>query len=178
MRKIVFRTQLSDDTSKFVSDCGKPTIEEYAVNIDKKTGVVDYKPTGEFRNVQDMIDAAYESVEIHSLMKRFQLGDTDVFNQRQGFYADVTDMPKNMAEMFARVNDCKEHFDSLPVDIKEEFNNSYTEYFSLMNDNPRVFNDKIAKVNDMFNVDFSSVPEMPDVRSDVDEKGVNSDAKS
>lgn len=171
MRKIVYRTQLFDDTGKFLTCCGSPTQPEYSVKINEKTGAVDYMPNGEVTNMQDMINASYASVEIHELMKRFQMGDVDVFNQRQGFYGDVTEMPKNMAEMFQRVNDCKDHFDSLPVEVKEEFNNSYTEYFSMMNDNPRMFNQKLSELDMKLNP--IDIPDMPDVKSGegVSEKG-------
>lgn len=165
MRKISYRSQLSDDSGKFLSCVGSPIVDEYGVKIHEKTGVVDFVKTGEQTNFQEMIEASYDSVEIHSLMKRFQLGDTEVFNRKSGFFGDVTEMPHNMAEMFQRVNDCKSHFEQLPTDIKEEFNNSYTEYFSLMNDNPRMFNEKISKF-DLFVPDVPDIPDVPDVKGE------------
>ena len=51
--------------------------------------------------MHDRIQADYPSTDINILMQRFALGETDVINVREGFYADVSKMPSNYAELFA-----------------------------------------------------------------------------
>ena len=83
-------------------------------------------------------------------MERFALGETEALDIRPGFYADVTDMPKTYAELFQRYEDSKRFFDELPSDLKEMFNNSYTEFWSEMDSSEKSFMEKIKKYNERF----------------------------
>lgn len=157
----VFRTQYSGDTDKYKSESGSKLLAEYALKVDEKTGYEYVAPTGEFTNVYEHIQADYPSTDINILMERFALGETDVINIRDGFYADVTGMPKTYAELFQRAEDAHRFFDELPTDLKEMFNNSYTEFWSEMDSSQKSFNEKIDKYNSRFDLS----PEF-----DVDEK--------
>lgn len=64
-------------------------------------------------SVFDKIQADYPSTDINLLMQKFALGDLSAINVREGFYADVTKMPKTMADLFDKAQDCKEFFDHL-----------------------------------------------------------------
>lgn len=161
-----FRTKYSGDTSKFVSGSGSKLLPEYALKVDEKTGYEYVAPTGEFTNVYDRIQADYPSTDINILMERFALGDTEAINIKDGFYADVTAMPKTYAEMFQRVVDAHKFFDELPTDLKEMFDNSYTEFWSEMDNDTKSFNSKI----DAYNKRFELSPEF-DIVDDVVEKG-------
>ena len=146
----VFRTQLSADTSKYVSEPGSKLLAEYAFKVDSKTGYEYLAPTGEYINVYDRIQADYPATDINLLMERFALGETSAIDVKEGFYADVTSMPKTYAELFQRVDDAKILFDELPTDLKEMFNNSYTEFWSEMDSSYKSFNEKIEKYNKRF----------------------------
>lgn len=146
----IFRTQYDGDTDKYTSDSGSKLIAKYALKIDKKTGYEYLAPTGEFDNVYDRIQADYPSTDINILMERFALGETEAINIKPGFYADVTGMPKNYAELFQKYEDCKKFFDELPADLKEMFNNSYTEFWSEMDSEKKSFMEKIEKYNERF----------------------------
>lgn len=160
----IFRTKYDNDTDKFKSESGSKLIAKYALKIDPKTGYEYLAPTGEFDNVYDRIQADYPSTDINILMERFALGETEAIHIKEGFYADVTGMPKTYAELFQRYEDSKKFFEELPADLKEMFNNSYTEFWSEMDSSTKSFNEKIDKYNERFELS----PEY-----DIDEKGVN-----
>lgn len=94
-------------------------------------GVLDLVATGK-ENIYDYIQSHKESVDIHVLLNRFVNGETDVLQRMQGFYADVTDMPKTYAEVLNAVIVGEETFSRLPVDIKQRFNNSFAVWLSSM----------------------------------------------
>lgn len=146
----VFRTQYDNDTGKYITESGTKLIAKYAMKIDEKTGYEYLAPTGEYDNVYDRIQADYPSTDINLLMERFALGDTEAINIKQGFYADVTNMPKTYAELFQRYEDAHKFFDELPTDLKEMFNNSFTEFWSEMDSSSKSFNEKIEKYNERF----------------------------
>lgn len=146
----IFRTMFSSDTDKYISPSGSKLLPEYALKVDEKTGYEYVAPTGEYTNVYDRIQADYPSTDINLLMERFALGETEAIHVKEGFYADVTDMPKTYAELFQRAEDARRYFDELPADLKEMFNNSYTEFWSEMDSETKSFNEKIEKYNERF----------------------------
>ena len=140
----------SYNSKDYISNPGTPTLAKYAFEVDKKTGVEELKPTGEYEYVHDRIQADYPSTDINILMQRFALGETDILNVREGFFADVTKMPSNYAELFALDKQAEQYFESLPTDVKEMFDNSYKVFFAEMDNDSKSFNDKIEKYNSRF----------------------------
>lgn len=145
-----FKTQYNFKTSEYISESGSPLLSKYAMKVDKKTGYEYLAPTGEYENVQDRIQADYASTDINILMDRFALGDTSAINVKEGFYMDVTKMPTTYAELFQMSEDAKRYFEELPADLKEMFNNSYSEFYSEMD--TKGFNEKIDKYNSRFDL--------------------------
>ena len=125
MAKAVYRTILSD-TKDFVSEPGSPYLDQYEFDFDEKGEVkrTTLHKSDKPLNVYERIQADYESCDINAIMRRFALGDTEALNVKEGIYADVTTMPKNMAELFEKINECQRVFDHLDPDVKQLFNNS------------------------------------------------------
>lgn len=164
-----FRSILSS-TSEFISNPGSPYLDQYEYEVDKK-GVRSLVKTGEKKDVYSAIQADYPSTDINLLMKRFALGDASAINVREGIYADVTKMPSTYAELFDKAEDCSEYFDALPAELKQMFDNSYTQFFTELDSDQKSFNDKIQKYNDQF-VDHSYdyiEPDEPIKEVDTDE---------
>lgn len=79
------------------------------------------------------IQSHKDSVDINKLLERFaETGDMSVFNQRQQqpMYADFMDMPKSVAEMYQRVNDVNDAFMQLDPKVRQQFNNSASEWLA------------------------------------------------
>ena len=159
---IKFRTAFSGDSKEFISETGSMYLDQYEFKLDEKGEVIatTLHKTDKPLNVYDRIQADYPSTDINLLMKKFALGDTSAINVKEGIYIDVTKMPKNMAELFDRVNDTHTVFDGLPADVKELFNNSYEEFWTEYG--TENFYNKIDEYNDRFvdhSFDVDSEPE-------------------
>lgn len=163
-----FKTQFNNDSSNYISDPGSPYLDQYEYDVDKK-GVQSLVKIDKQKDVHSEIQADYASTDINLLMKRFALGDSSAIDVTTGFYVDVTKMPKNLAELFDRNTECSQFFDSLPVEVKEMFDNSYTQFFTELNDDSKSFNDKISKYNDQFINHQYDIDDVVEKDGDVDE---------
>lgn len=134
----------SDD---YRSKSGSMYLDEYEYRVDKE-GVKKLVKTDKKTNVYERIQADYDSTDINKLMLRFSLGDTSAINVREGKYIDVTEMPTTLAELFDKAVQAEQLFTELPVDLKEMFNNSPSEFFAAYGS--KEFDEKIAKYNDRF----------------------------
>lgn len=135
------------ENSKYRTNAGEPTLDIYEYNVDKE-GVRELIKTDRKENVYARIQADFDATDINKLMARFSLGDTSALDQRDGFYGDVTKLPSTYAEMFDRVEECKRFFDSLPVDLKQSFGNSYEMFFASYGTDE--FNKKFDEYNERF----------------------------
>lgn len=124
-----FNTQYDKRASVF-QEPGSGIKVVYSPRYDDR-GVLDLLPTGQ-EDLYSYIQSHKESVDIHVLLDRFVNGETDVLSRMQGFYADVSDMPKTYAEVLNAVIIGEETFSRLPVEVKQRFNNSFSEWLASM----------------------------------------------
>lgn len=80
------------------------------------------------------IQSHKEECDLKLIMQRFANGETDVLQKVQGFYADVSDMPSSNFEILNRVIHAEQFFDSLPVEFKKKFGNSYEKFLASVDD--------------------------------------------
>lgn len=71
-------------------------------------------------------------------------GDFTPLQRVQGFYADVSGMPKNLAEVYSSVNTAQRIFSELPQDVASKFTN-FEDFLSSIGDESRL--SKIFGVN-------------------------------
>lgn len=64
-------------------------------------------------------------------------GDFSPLQRVQGFYADVSGMPKNLAEVYASVNTAQRIFSELPQDVASKFAN-FEDFLSSIGDEKRL----------------------------------------
>lgn len=102
---IIYAPEVQDDGTVILIESGKEDTDEY-------------------------IDSFREETEISTVIKKFLAGDVSVINQKQGFYADVTNMPKTYAEMLQLRIDSKKAYDNLPTNVKEQFDNDEFKFFA------------------------------------------------
>lgn len=76
------------------------------------------------------IQSFLDSVEIHSLIRRYKAGDLDVFDRVQGFYADATKVPDTYVGILNKIQEAKDFFASLPTDIKEAYGNDFSRFIA------------------------------------------------
>lgn len=111
---------------RFFTDTGSP---EYNVYIADEEGnpVISGK-----NNLYDEIQSHRESTELAVLLQRYMQGDETALNQLQGVYEDVVDYPRTFAELYERVHDAEESFNSLPPDLRAVFDDSPVAFWQSM----------------------------------------------
>lgn len=80
----------------------------------------------------EVIQSHRDSVDIHVLISRFKNGETDVLNQRAGFYGDITDLPKTYAEMHDLIMRARNSFDALPVEVRRQYDFDFNVYLGSL----------------------------------------------
>lgn len=126
---VKFKTKY-DDHSRVFQHPGNPIKTVYAPRYNER-GVLDLEPTAE-ENLYDYIQSHAQSVDIHVILERFASGETDVLSQIQGFYADASNMPRTYAEVLNAVIAGEQAFDHLPIEVKQQFDNSFSVWMAAM----------------------------------------------
>lgn len=127
----MFKTQY-DARDRIQSNPGNPIKQLYSGSYNER-GQVELKEDGT-ENIYDFIQSFAESTDIHAILRRYENGEVDVLEKVQGFYGDVTDMPKTYAEALQRIADSEKVFMSLPVDVRAKFGHSFSEFLAASND--------------------------------------------
>ncbi len=104
--------------------------DTYKMHVDEN-GKRELKKSGEYNLYAD-IQSYKDSVSIDYILSRFINGDETALSRVQGIYGDFTQMPKTMAELQQRVIDAEHLFDSLPLDIRAQYNHSASEFFAQL----------------------------------------------
>lgn len=144
-----FPTQYTKETKAFTSVTGSPFLDEYEYSLDKEGHKMLVKSENQ-TNVYEIIQSYKDSCDINILMEKFALGDTEALNVKTGYYLDTRNMPTNIHEVFAMGLEAEQYFEGLPVELKENFDNSASVFFTEMSEDPKVFNKKVNDYNDKF----------------------------
>lgn len=107
---------------RFRAPEGSRMRNDYEIQIDKK-GHKSLKCVGE-HDIYEEIQSYAEECKIENILARAAAGDVNALNQRQGFYADISEMPKNLAEAQNSILKLSKGFEALPAEIREKFDNS------------------------------------------------------
>ena len=121
---------------KFVTPSGSPIVQNYEGKV-QDDGSILLVPTDK-DDWYGYIQSFADSVDIKTILRRSALGDTSALNKVQGFYGDVTGMPKNNAELLQAVIDGQKNFEKLPIEIRQKFDNDFNKFFVTM-DTPEWF---------------------------------------
>lgn len=121
-----FATPYTRIGTHFYSPEGSRMAKDYEMQIDKKGHKV-LKCVGE-HDIYPEIQSYAEECKIENIIARAAAGDANALNQRQAFYADVTDTPRDLAEAQNQILKLKNGFNTLPAEIKEKFDNSIEQF--------------------------------------------------
>ncbi len=127
----MFKTQY-DARDRIKSNPGNPIKQLYAGSYNER-GQVELKEDGT-EDLYAFIQSFAESTDIHSILSRYQNGEVDVLEKVQGFYGDITEMPRTYAEALQRISDSEKVFMSLPVDVRAKFGHSFSEFLAASQD--------------------------------------------
>lgn len=104
--------------------------DTYKMHVDDD-GKRELRKSGEYNLYAD-IQSYKDSVSIDYILTRFVNGDETALSRVQGIYGDFTEMPTTMAELQQRVIDAEHLFNSLPLDIRAQYNHSASEFFAQL----------------------------------------------
>lgn len=77
------------------------------------------------KNVFEEIQSHRDEVDLQRILQRYNAGETDILNQVQGFFGDVSGMPTTFPEFFNLMKRSREFFDGLPPAVRQNFGNSF-----------------------------------------------------
>lgn len=75
-------------------------------------------------NLFERIQAEADAVDLQAIIQRYESGDKSALDRVNTMYFDTIDLPTSYAQMFERVEDMKQIFDTMPLEIKSRFNNN------------------------------------------------------
>lgn len=137
-----FRTQF-DDRVPVIACKGDRMRKLYHARYDKE-GVLEFVEDG-VENIYESIQSHADSCDIHSILLRYRNGDASALSVKQGFFADVSNLPNSYAGILNLVKDAQSYFESLPIEERNKYDNSFSKWltsFDLDNPNPVVTDDK------------------------------------
>lgn len=121
---MVFRSRLSCPaaTPAPVGDIYAPV---YQIELDANGSkiVVEAGQT----NLYDKIQSHLEQSKVENVVRRLSVGDTSMLRP-EGVYADVTDLPNDLAGMQNLILRIKSEFDQLPLDVRKAYDFSAEKY--------------------------------------------------
>ena len=162
---MLFRNQFTNDSDVFISTPGEKIVAEYGLITDED-GSTSVGVVGE-KNLDVIIQSNKDTGNVALLVAKYNAGDTEALNRVKGVYGDFRNMPTTYAQMVSRLNECRQLFESLPVDIKEQFDNNpdvfWSEYGSERFNNIVIGSAGQPVVNEPSN----SVPDDSNVKSDL-----------
>lgn len=121
MEKCPFVSRLTK-RPRYYSNPGSRMANDYQIEIDDR-GHKSLHKVGE-HDIWEEIQSYKEECSIDNILARASAGDPNALNQRKGFYADITDSPKTLAEAQNNILKLKQGFEKLPAEIREKFDNS------------------------------------------------------
>lgn len=119
---------LSANAPRFISNSGTNKHIDYVSKVEKD-GTISLKENGWY-DTDEMIESHRAGTELSTLIARYQNGDLSALNQVNGFYADVCDAPKNLAEAMQYVLNAQGIFDALPVDKKKLYGSDWRKWLA------------------------------------------------
>ena len=116
------------DDGSHVSDPGSPVEVVYAPKV-LDNGEIELIETG-LRNTDEEIQSYKDSTDIRLILARCEAGDYSGLNVKTPLYGDFTEMPKTYAEVLQLQIDSNNLFDSLPADVRYQFDNDPNKFFA------------------------------------------------
>lgn len=158
MQKNKFRTQFDRKAVPYPDTTSIVTDYQLSLAPDGKEVLV---AVGE-HDIYPEIQSHAKSVDINEIVLRYQRGDIDVLAQRAGMYGDFTNMPTSYAELYQNVLDAQAYFDSLPLEVRQKFDHSFSKFFISIGTPEFEAAFSQSKVDDV-NVNVNESEVIPDV---------------
>lgn len=91
-------------------------------------------------DVYAKIQEAKDDCDVYKIIDRFTAGDVTALHRKaHGIYADLTVMPDNIHEAASRADKAMSDFMTLPVEVREAFDNDPEKFVNLATEAPEQF---------------------------------------
>lgn len=125
----MFRTQY-EPHDRVLANVGTREHILYSPQLDED-GHMELVETGR-EDIYEQIQSHKDSCDIHTILRRFEAGDTEVLMQRQGNFGDFTTIPKTYADLLNSVIAGEQYFSQLPVETRAKFGHSFQQWMVSM----------------------------------------------
>lgn len=109
------------------NNAGSETEPQYAERYDER-GNSYLEKVGEV-NTYEKIQSYKDECDVMSILSRYAAGDESAL-AAPGWYIDTSRMPESYTEYLNMMNRQKEKFNTLPLDIRQRFNNSFDQWMA------------------------------------------------
>ena len=116
-------------TKRFFSNAGSQWADNHAIRIDDN-GHKTLAKTGEKTNIYEKIKSHDMEVDIFEILKRCDAEGYQILDAAKVIEGDVTAVPKSMMEAQILLQEQENTFNHLPLDVRKQFNFSFTEYIA------------------------------------------------
>lgn len=149
----------------FCSNSGEKTRPNYKPKYNDN-GSYELVEDGVFHSYDD-IQAWLPSTDMTTIYNQYlRTGDASLLQRRASFYADVTQLPKNYAELSNMLHDADNVFNSLPLELREKFDNNPAVFYRDGNDANAIISEYI-RLNSKSALDSHSPVSQSPVNSSV-----------
>lgn len=112
---------------RFYSEAGSPMKPIFKSEL--VDGIIELTQVGE-ENLQEYIDSFKDECSMEAILARVASGDMSALQKRQAMFGDFTDVPRSFAEIMQKVIDGRAYFDSLPLDVRQKYDQNFELWFS------------------------------------------------
>lgn len=79
-------------------------------------------------NTDELIHSHRESTDLKTILARFSNGDVSALNKFQGYYADVSEYPKDLRSALEQIINAESAFLALPLDLRRQYDNDWRKW--------------------------------------------------
>lgn len=87
-------------------------------------------------DINEFISSFREQTDMSYIIKKLAMGDSSVLTSKTPMFGDFTEMPKTYAESLQLVMDKEKQFMSLPLEVRNKFDNDFKKWFATAGSEP------------------------------------------
>lgn len=150
-----------DDFTSFKSPAGD-LFHDVLTPSFRPDGTIELKVSDRI-DIKKEINSHREETDMAFILSRLMAGDDSVLNPNPPMFGDFTQFPKSYVEMLNLVLDGERYFDSLPLDVRKNFDNDRGKWFATIGTEPWLSAMGLVRREDM-----AVATVVPDVKLDKD----------
>lgn len=121
-------SRVPDDFSSFKSPSGD-LFHDVLSSTFRPDGTIELKVIDRV-DIKKEINSHRDETDMSFILSRLMAGDDSVLNPNPPMYGDFSKFPKSYVEMLNMVLDGERYFDSLPLEIRKQFDNDRAKWFA------------------------------------------------